>query len=416
MSEIKEQTGAEDVHLLFSDSTFPDLKANVGPNNADVVRRLADDSPIWNYLGAGKILVTAYLTYAGGSRERLYRFLFQNRYRLALGIAGEEGGLWRRLVRKFTKRPSGYAGPRAALLIGNRTGYFAMREIRYLQEAARLAGLLIHNYNLVIQEVESRRNRHELAQAGRTQRSLAAGTDRKGRGVHVALLDMPAVDVTGDYMDRIELDRNRVAFLLGDVSGHGLGTGYLVSAFRAIVRSHLESGAGLVETVVTLNQFLLERYRGSEFITLFALVLNTETGQLEYVNAAHPGPYLRRANGDVERISESQRLLGILETEYRSEQVRLETGDRLFLYSDGVTETFNKREETFGDSRLLHFFEDHGGLELETIPQALKAELERFRGSPQPDDDTSVLALEYTPAKRPLRNLMSILRLDNPDN
>src|SRR5690606_17981294 len=115
-------------------------------------------------------------------------------------------------------------GPRAALLIGKREHHFTLREIRYLQEASRLAGLLIHNYNLVMREVESRRNKHELQLAGRTQKHLSPETERKIRGVNFALLDLPAVAVTGDYMDRVELDGNRVAFLMGDVSGHGLGT------------------------------------------------------------------------------------------------------------------------------------------------------------------------------------------------
>src|SRR5690606_17154083 len=131
--------------------------------DADLLRRLADESPIWDHLGPTRIVVTAYLTYAGGARGQLFRFLFQNQYRLALGITGPEGNLfWKRIKARLRDQEFSPQGPRAALLIGKREHHFTLREIRYLQEASRLAGLLIHNYNLVMREVESRRNKHEL--------------------------------------------------------------------------------------------------------------------------------------------------------------------------------------------------------------------------------------------------------------
>ncbi len=416
LSEVREALQIEKISLLFSNETFPELNLKQGS-----LMRLSSRSQIWKYLTAEKIIVTNYLTYGAGSRGEVYRFLYRNNFLLAVGITGSESRFKNFPgILKMTGRFEGdsadmpESGPviLAALLVGRRHDGRKLRltQIRYLQEAAKLAGLLVYNYALLIQEVEKRRRVRDLYLAGQMQRSLTGVNFEEEPSLRLSYFSMPVLSVTGDYVDLINLPRHQTAFMLGDVSGHGLGTGYLVSTVRAIVRSHLQKGVSLLQTVQILNQFLIERYQGNEFITLFAFMLNTDSGEMEYVNAAHPGPYIKSAGSrSTIRLSDSQRLLGILPKPYSSTKILLKPGQRIFLYSDGVTETFNAAEEPFGDTLMQNFIQDRGDAPLETITEELKAALLEFRGSKNLTDDTSFVVIEYSQKFQPLRAMLSFL-------
>ena len=191
--------------------------------------------------------------------------------------------------------------------------------------------------------------------------------------------------------------RNQAACFLGDVSGHGLGTGYLASSLRSIVRSHLEGGAKLDQTVQTVNRFFMERYQGDEFLTLVAMLINTKTREVEYINAAHPGPYLLKAKkGELRQLKDFQPVIGVLPVSYNSQKIKMDDRDRLFLYSDGVTETFNAHNIPFGEKNLEGFLEEHKGLALQEIIDSLQKQLLVFRENSNPGDDTSIAVLEFS--------------------
>ena len=428
ITQIRDTLDVEKVDLLFSNSSFPGLQLKSGP-----IPRMSDKSSIWRYLKPEKMIVTSYLTYGGGTRGELYRYLFRNSYYLGIGISGPaarfplagvnvelenllQGGFRRGDRRSDADRKDANDDGKvqAAMLVGYKKDHhiFSLAEIRYLHEAARLAGMLMYNYSLLLQEVEKRRRMRELFLAGQAQRSISSVTDSEVQGLRISYFNLPVISVSGDYLDVIPLSARSLAFLLGDVSGHGLGTGYLVSTFRSLIRSHLQSGATLTETVDTLNQFLLDRYRGSEFITLFAFILNTSTGHIEFLNAAHPSPYIMNSNsGEIRRLSDSQRLLGVLPRAYTSRTAVLQPGDRIFLYSDGVTETFNSSDVAFGDPLLMQYLRENGSLPLEEITEGLRKALNVFRETDHLTDDTTFVALEYSPGFS-IRNIFSFLGFD----
>ncbi|MCR9142273.1 MAG: serine/threonine-protein phosphatase [bacterium] len=430
LNEVQNTLGLEKVSFLLSAPSFAEFNLRQQKLN-----RLPEKSVLWNYLTPERLIVTAYLTYAAGRREEVFNYLYKNKFVLAIGILGKGGSRLQKMLSGSDdlRATAGYPalpqkfsaddeqdddeGIRAALLVGYRRNgtKLELREIRYLQEAAKLAGMLIYNYALLLQEVRKRRRIRDVVMAGQVQRTISGPDVERYPFIRMSYLNRPAISVSGDYLDLIPISRNRFAFFLGDVSGHGLGTGFIASSLRAMTRAHLESGAGLLDTIQMMNTFLLDRYRGNEYITLFAFTLNTDTGEMDYVNAGHPGPFLYRRNSEAERLQSNLHMVGILPTPFESIRIQLAEGDRLYLFSDGVTETFNTEDEAFGNSRLREFLDASVSTPVDSIPENLERSLAEFRGKRALTDDSSFVVLEYHRRGGPLRGLLQFLGLSGDE-
>jgi len=399
MQEIKNILQVDRIHLVLGSDLFRDFTLQ-----RDDIIRLSSRSSYWKYLRPGKIIVTNYLTFGSGSRGDLYRFLISHGASMAIRI-GDTVPL-RRFKDLFQLPDS----PHAVILIGHRNRRFKMREIRYLQEVARLAGLLAYNFQILVDEIEKRKRMRDVLLAGQLQRNLSRLPERI-QAVKLSFFSDPVISVTGDYLDIFQTQPDSLFVFLGDVSGHGLGTGYLVSAIRSLVRSHLESKASLTETMDALNGFLANRYKGNEFITLFAMRLHLPSGRMEYINAAHPAPLLcRKDQRDFLTLKSSQRLLGILPEAYLSSFTTLMPEDRLFLYSDGVIEAFNPSEIPLGEAAFFDFMKDVARDDLDAIGPLLQKRLLSWRAGAAQSDDTTFVALEYSGSYARSRSFFSLFR------
>lgn len=417
LQEIQETLDLEKLSFLFSGDSFPDLNIKSGR-----LLRVPGHNRIWKYLQPGQLRVSAYLSYAAGGREELFRFLHKNNYLLALGIIGSSGQILTPARNTNPLQKTGLKNDavfnqsldlKAALLIGYKKdkSKLKLNEIRYLQEASKLAGLLIYNYALLIQEIAKRRQIRELNLAGLVQRSLPGPGAEEFDHIKMSYINQPATSVTGDYLDVITLSSEKIAFMIGDVSGHGLGTGYIVSAARSIIRSHLKAGLALAEIVDSLNSFLVDRYKGGEFITLFIGILDAGSGKLEFINAAHPGPLIRRADGTFQELISTQRLIGVLPTIYHSDIEILKPRDRIYIFSDGLIETFNSEDTAFGDSRLQTLLNEIGTDPVTEIVSRVVEEINTFRGDAPVTDDVTFVVLEFTPQYGLIQNILSLIGL-----
>ncbi len=415
LNEVQNTLRLEKLSFLLSAAGLDDFNLR-----QEKLLRLPEHSPHWRVLQPERMVVTAYLTYAAGKREELYQYLYKHKFVLGIGVAGDEDD-----------------GVRAALLVGYRRNgtKLELREIRYLQEAAKLAGMLIHNYSVLMQEVHKRHRRREVGLACNAQRSIQVADTERYPDIRIAHSNRPAISVSGDYLDLIPISRNRFALFFGDVSGHGLGTGFIASSLRALTRANLESGARLLDTIEVMNSFLNDRYQGNEYITLFAFELNCETGVMRFINAGHPAPFLYRATAPeggepgrylnephlgidrrghfahIERLESNAHMIGILPTPFELVETRLSEGDRLYLFSDGVTETFNERDEVFGMRSFEVFLDRHQDTPAMQIPAQLEATLRSFRDGRPQSDDASFLVLEYHRGGGVIRGVLDFLGL-----
>ena len=214
------------------------------------------------------------------------------------------------------------------------------------------------------------------------------------RSTEVTYLSLAAMSISGDYIDFIKINDRKMMVFLGDVSGHGLGSGYLVSAIKALIHDQVDSGIDIVRLFRHVNNFLIERYAGNEFMTLIGGLYDSNTGIFEFINAGHLSPIIVRENGEIEMKKSGHRILGVIPSPFTTDEIKLNLGDRLILYSDGITETFSPSEEIYGETRFRKFLVDNKHLSSQKLLSALESVLKEFRNGGELTDDMSLIFLK----------------------
>ena len=208
-------------------------------------------------------------------------------------------------------------------------------------------------------KVESERRALQLQQADferarEIQQALMPTHLPQIQGCDLAAGCQPARMVGGDYFDAIRLGDARAAIAIGDVSGKGMAAALLMSNLQAIVRAFAPGGLAPAELCAKANQLIAGNVAPGKYITFFYAVIDAVHMRLDYCNAGHNPPILRRRDGTVERLGEGGPVLGVLPgATYSAGAAELRSGDCLVLYTDGITEAFNSADEEFGEDRLI---------------------------------------------------------------
>jgi sigma-B regulation protein RsbU (phosphoserine phosphatase) len=242
--------------------------------------------------------------------------------------------------------------------------------------------------------------RNDLNTAARIQQSILPQTfppfpDRTEFDIYAKMT--PAKEVGGDFYDFFFIDHDRLAFVIGDVSGKGVPAAIFMAVSRTLLKAIATQVVNPGESLRRINSMLIPESSGRMFVTIFYGVLNTRTGEVQFSFGGHNPPYIKRKDGPVERINhESGFLLGMLDDmEYDVHKIVLHPGDTILLYTDGVTEAMNAREELFEESRLESSLQRLNGAPLKEMLEGINADLMQFAaGAPQADDIT-MLALQY---------------------
>ncbi|MDP3913552.1 MAG: SpoIIE family protein phosphatase [Bacteroidota bacterium] len=200
----------------------------------------------------------------------------------------------------------------------------------------------------------------------------------------------PANEVGGDFYDFFLIDRHRLGFVIGDVSGKGISAAIFMAVSRTLIRATGLKGDSVSECMQYVNNLLCTESVSSMFVTVFYGILNTQTGEVDYVNAGHNPPYLL-SSGGISQIEITNGLpLGVLEDfSFESKKIQLKSGDQLLLYTDGVVEAFNLKEIAYGEERFENFLTHSLNLPVETIIKNSFTDVADFAdGAPQSDDIT----------------------------
>jgi sigma-B regulation protein RsbU (phosphoserine phosphatase) len=202
-----------------------------------------------------------------------------------------------------------------------------------------------------------------------------------------------ASGVGGDYFDFLLLEKGSLGITVADIAGKGLSASLLMASLQALVRSHAPTHTGnLGELAGEINRHLCESTDDARFATFFFGVYQEEDSTLRYLNAGHNPPIVIRKGGEIERLQAGGMVLGLFEEKSHLEQeVRLEKGDTLIVFSDGITEAMDENGVEFGDHRLLETARKHSELPSEKIASEIMAEVGRFTGPVPPHDDMTLI-------------------------
>jgi len=200
-------------------------------------------------------------------------------------------------------------------------------------------------------------------------------------------------EVGGDYIDFFSSKDKELTLVIGDVSGKGLPSALYVAGVRAALHAHLQDGLAIEEIMARLERHVRVTFRSDHFLTLFIGMLEVETGRLAYSNAGHMPPVLVHANGEVESRYDADPALNITPWEsFRRQEISLEPGDLLLLYTDGLVEAENPAGEQFGIERLVESLRRQRESPLASVRKGILREIEVFAaGRPAGDDKTLIL-------------------------
>lgn len=273
---------------------------------------------------------------------------------------------------------------------------FYSEDVRFLRQVARESEILIQNYLFLIENVKLKRRERELAMSADIQKRIIPGF-RQFNQFAFWSYSRAYESVTGDYIDLLAITPDTSVVLLGDVSGHGISSGYLVSFARAYLRGALiERRESLSAAFGGLNAYLAENYRGNEFITLFGLKMQFSEKEvaLSYINAGqHPALLFRE--GRLIKLEESQRLLGVTANDYAETELRFERSPmRIILYSDGAFDVFNKSGKLLGEKKFFDWVQST--LERPAPEQLafLRQRIEAYTGSGEESDDLALIIVQ----------------------
>jgi sigma-B regulation protein RsbU (phosphoserine phosphatase) len=270
---------------------------------------------------------------------------------------------------------------------------FTATDARLLSLFANQAAAAIETARLHREALEKERIERELELAAAIQREILPRALPLIAGVDLAAANVPTRQVGGDYFDWFPLSGGRLGFLVADVSGKGVPAALLVSTVHSAVHLQIDEAKDIADLVGRIDRHLRRFAATRKFLTLFFGLLEPDTGRFRYVSAGHNPALVARAGGELVRLESTGVPVGMLpNASWREEAVEIGHGDVLCVYTDGVTEAVDERDEEFGLDRLSQIISRGAARPVrELCDEVFKAVADFARGMPQYDDQTMLL-------------------------
>lgn len=277
-------------------------------------------------------------------------------------------------------------------LDSRRPAAFSTLDRQILDAIAIDAASILDNARLVERERQRQRLEQELSIAREIQQALLPCGFRDFPHLAISGINSPCLAVGGDYFDVFPVHDDRTALLIADVSGKGLGAALLTTMLQGAL-SGMGIGADPAHVFNHINRFLCEHSEVGRYATMFFGILD-RAGHLDFINAGHPSPLLLRPGEVAEPFTEGGFPVGLIpDANYVVSSAKIEPGDTLVLFSDGVTEAMDPNEQMFGTPRLREVLLGQHEAPLDHLQRTVLESIQRFcRGAEQADDITLLLA------------------------
>lgn len=377
---------------------------------------ITDNSYGYNYTSVSPILdengnaiaEIQYILDMQAVRDHLDSFLY-NMLGISFGIIGAALVLYMLLVKWMIIQPVGKLARFTTDII--KSGEFEKQkidiatgdEIEELGEAFNTMLEKLEDYieNLTAVTAEKERIGTELNVATQIQSSMLpcifpAFPDRNEIDIYASMT--PAKEVGGDFYDFFMVDERHLAIVMADVSGKGVPAALFMVIGKTLLKDHTLPGRDLGEVFTEVNNILCESNQNGMFITAFEGVLDLVTGEFRYVNAGHEQPFIyRRDEGyQVYKIRPGFVLAGMEDIKYKEQVLTLDVGDRIFQYTDGVTEATDKDNQLYGMDRLNTVLNQKcQDCDPQQTLELVKADIDSFVGDADQFDDITMLCLAY---------------------
>ena len=280
--------------------------------------------------------------------------------------------------------------------------------VRNRDEIGKLAGSIDHMEEQVARYIteltaataEKERISTELSLATRIQADMLpnvfpAFPDRTEFDIY-ATMD-PAKEVGGDFYDFFLIDHDHLALVMADVSGKGVPAALFMMASKIMIQNIAMTGLSPREILETTNNRICQNNQEEMFVTVWLGILDLQTGEMKAANAGHEYPVITRAEGKFELVKDKHGFVigGMEGIRYKEYELKLEPGQEIFLYTDGVPEATNAGNELYGTERMMAVLNDSLGLEPEQVLAKVKADVDRFVGNAPQFDDLTMLCVRY---------------------
>ena len=267
---------------------------------------------------------------------------------------------------------------------------FSPLKIDLLKAVAAQAAAAIENARLVEERLASQALEKQVQMAADVQQRMIPQEPPKVPGIDLAAVYVPCFELGGDFYDFIPLQGDNTGLAVADVAGKGVPASLIMASVRAALRAHVDNVYYLYEVIRRINVMVYRDTKPSEFVTLFYGVLDARSKRFTYCNAGHP-PGLLLREGKVIELASDNMVLGVdPNEEYKQSIIDLKSGDILLLYTDGLPDAMNFKQETFGRQRLAEAFKK-GGETAEIVSQNILWELRKFVGMSKRTDDVTMI-------------------------
>ncbi len=244
-------------------------------------------------------------------------------------------------------------------------------------------------------KIENELNVATEIQASMLPRIFPPFPDRKDFNIYASM--EPAKEVGGDLYDFFLIDEGKLCFLIGDVSGKGVPASLFMAIAKTLLKTEALRGLTPDEILYRVNNILYPENDASMFVTIFCVILDLKTGEMQFANGGHNPPLLCSNGGGIDfmQLPKSFVVGPMPDTEYKSQQMTLEPDDVIFLYTDGVTEAMNPGKELFSEERLKQCLSKLRGKKVKDIIDGVRTEIKDFAQGASQSDDITMLALRF---------------------
>ena len=274
---------------------------------------------------------------------------------------------------------------------------YSSDDLDIITQASNQTALALQNLNLQSENIEKKRMNKELDMARDIQKRLMPQELPAVKGLDVAGESRPCFEVAGDYYDIINMEDGNTAMVVADVSGKGAGAAMIMANLQASVRVGIEISEDLGKFIGRINNHIYKNTSPSEFITFFMGIWQSSSNTLYYVNAGHNPPIYLNKNNEITSLGATGLILGILPGQnYDINTIKIEKDSVLLIYSDGLEEAMNPRNEFFGRERMVEsIIEVKDKTPAEIISYIQKRAIDFCEGKPLHDDLTMIVAKSW---------------------